>query len=463
MLLVSKRFALESKRLIHLAWPLLIAQITQMLMGVSDTVMAGRYGAVDMAAVALGFSITIPLLCFLQGIAFALPPFISRLQGKKAYTGIPHITQQSAYSILIISCPMLLLYPIADVLVGFFPMEPDLFDITVEYTRYVILAMPAFGLYQWLRNYCEGLGSTKPTMVITVIGLLVNIIANYLLIYGIGPFPEMGGAGCGVATALVFYAMLIATFVYTLTAPKIKKYALYAAFHQPDAAALKRIFKLGLPIAMTLLFEVTLFAVVALLLTPFGAITIAAHQVALNFSALMFMFPLSMGMAVSIRISYRMGQHRFEQARTVVKSALTIGLSIALVTASFTVIAKPFIIGLYTTDEHVFVIANSLLIYAALFQFSDAIQVISANALRGYKDTTAMFYITFIAYWVIGLPVGIVLARTSWLTDQPMAAAGFWIGFIVGLSSAAIMLGARVMYIQKQYSCGERTFSHDHA
>ncbi|NMH61113.1 MATE family efflux transporter [Alteromonas ponticola] len=462
MLLVSRRFALESKRLISLAWPLLIAQITQMLMGVSDTVMAGRYSAVDMAAVALGFSITIPLLCFLQGIAFALPPFISRLQGKRAFHDIPHITQQSAYSLILISLPMLLLYPVADTMVGFFPMEPELSAITVEYTRYVILALPAFGLYQWLRNYCEGLGSTKPTMVITVIGLLVNIAANYVLIYGVGPFPEMGGAGCGVATALVFCAMLIATFVYTLIAPKIKQYSLYTVFHKPDLASLKRIFKLGLPIAMTLLFEVTLFAVVALLLTPFGAITIAAHQVALNFSSLMFMFPLSMGMAVSIRISYRMGQQRIEQARTVVRSALTIGLSVAFATATFTVLAKSFIIGLYTSDEEVFLIANSLLIYAALFQFSDAIQVISANALRGYKDTTAMFYITFFAYWIIGLPVGIILARTSWFTAQPMSAAGFWIGFIVGLSSAAVMLGARVMYIQKQYAAGERAFSLDH-
>ncbi|MCW8092443.1 MATE family efflux transporter [Alteromonas sp. ASW11-130] len=459
MLLVSRRFALETKRLIHLAWPLLIAQITQMLMGVSDTVMAGRYGAVDMAAVALGFSVTIPLLCFLQGLAFALPPFISRLQGKRALADIPQIAQQSAYSLVLVSFPMLLLYPFADTLVGFFPMEAALFDITVEYTRYVILAMPAFALYQWLRNYCEGLGSTKPTMLITVIGLMVNILANYLLIYGIGPFPEMGGAGCGVATALVFYAMLIATFVYTLVSPKIKKYALFSAFYKPELHILKRIFKLGLPIAMTLLFEVTLFAVVALLLTPFGAITIAAHQVALNFSSLMFMFPLSMGMAVAIRISYRMGQQRVKQARTVVKSALTVGLSIAFATASFTILAKSFIIGLYTTDQQVFTIASSLLIYAALFQFSDAIQVISANALRGYKDTTAMFYITFFAYWVIGLPVGIILARTNWITAQPLSAAGFWIGFICGLSTAAVMLGARVRYIQKQYASGERAFS----
>ena len=208
----------------------------------------------------------------------------------------------------------------------------------------------------------------------------------------------------------------------------------------------------GLPIAMTILFEVTLFAVIALLLAPFGANVVAAHQIALNFSALMFMFPLSMGMATSIRVGYRIGQNRPQQARTAVKSALCIGTFVACLTACFTVLAKGFIIGLYTSNEEVFAISFKLLLFAAIFQFSDAVQVISANALRGYKDTTAMFYITFCAYWLIGLPVGVILGRTDWVTAAPLAATGFWLGIIAGLTSAAIMLGARLYYIQRRLS-----------
>ena len=155
-------------------------------------------------------------------------------------------------------------------------------------------------------------------------------------------------------------------------------------------------------------------------------------------------------MALSIRVGYRIGQNNPLQARMVVKSGITIGMCIATLTASFTLLAKGAIISLYTQDETVFALANSLLIYAALFQFSDAIQVLSANALRGYKDTTAMFIITFIAYWLIGLPTGLILGRTDWITSEPMSAAGFWIGFIVGLSSAAVMLGSRVMIIQRR-------------
>lgn len=449
MVVISRRFALESRRLLSLAWPLLIAQITQMLMGVSDTIMAGRYSATDMAAVALGFSITIPLMCFIQGIALALPPLISRLHGKGTIDDIANTSQQAGYLLLLVSLLPLGLVPFAGDIVSLFPMEKALASITVDYVSYVLLAMPGFALYQWLRNYCEGLGNTKPSMVITVIGLGVNIIGNYMFIYGAGPIPEFGGAGCGIATAGVIYAMLIATFIYARYAPRLARYALFSHWHKPSPKLMLRTFKLGLPIAMTLLFEVTLFAVVALLLAPFGANTVAAHQVALNFSALMFMCPMSLGMAVSIRVGYRIGQHRTAQAKVAVKSALAIGMLIAFCTASFTVLAKGLIIRLYTSDDAVYDLANALLIYAALFQFSDAIQVISANALRGYKDTTAMFLITFCAYWLIGLPTGVILGRTALLTDEPMSAAGFWIGFIVGLSSAALMLGTRLWYIQR--------------
>jgi len=445
----NKRYLLEGKSIVKLAWPLLIAQITQMLMGVSDTIMAGRYSATDMAAVALGFSITIPLLCFIQGIALALPPIISRLHGNKSFDSIAQASQQAGYLVFFVGIAIAALFPFTESIVSIFPMEDALHTITVDYVVYVLLAMPGFALYQWLRNYCEGLGKTKPTMLITVIGLMANVVGNYLFIYGVGPIPAMGGAGCGVATAIVIYTMLIATFIYVRYSPALAKYALFNQRYPLSFPAIKRTFSLGLPIAMTLLFEVTLFAVVALLLAPFGATTVAAHQVALNFSALMFMCPMSIGMAASIRIGYRIGQQNYRQAKIAAQCAILIGFVTAAVTATFTLTAKSFIIGLYTNDIDVYQMATALLIYAALFQLSDAVQVISANALRGYKDTIWMFIITFISYWLIGLPTGVILGRTSWITAEPMSAAGFWIGFIVGLSAAAVMLGARLYYIQR--------------
>ena len=434
----KKRFLLEGRDILKLAWPLLVAQITQMLMGVSDTIMAGRYSATDMAAVALGFSITVPLLCFIQGIALALPPIISRLQGNRNLNGIA----DASHLVFFVGVLVAGLIPFTASIVALFPMASELYSITVDYVLYVLFAMPGFALYQWLRNYCEGLGKTKPTMTITVIGLMANIVGNYLFIYGAGPIPAMGGAGCGIATAIVIYTMLVATVIYVRFAPALQKYNLFGQLYKPNLATITRTFKLGLPIAMTILFEVTLFSLVALLLAPFGATTVAAHQVALNFSALMFMFPMSIGMAAAIRIGYRIGQNNQRQAKIAARTAIFIGFCSAACTATFTLLAKGFIIGLYTSDDAVYTLANALLIY-------DAVQVISANALRGYKDTTAMFLITFVSYWLIGLPTGVVLGRTSWITTEPMAAAGFWIGIIVGLSAAAIMLGARLLYVQR--------------
>lgn len=440
----------ELKKIIHLAWPLLIAQITQTLMGVSDTIMAGRYSATDMAAVAIGFSFTLPVIVFIQGITLALPPIISRLNGAKQPDNVASYTQQMIWLALAFSGLSVLFGFNFEIITQFIQMEAEMAKIAVDYIQYILFAMPAFALYQVLRNYCEGLSITKPSMVIMGIGLLVNIPANYVLIYGKFGLPEMGGAGCGLATALVFVAMLIATWLYTLKSKTLTQFHIYTHFHRPQWPQIKECLTLGLPIAMTILFEVTLFALVAILLAPFGAIMVASHQVALNFSALMFMIPLSIGMATSIRIGYLLGEQRPVQAKLATKCAFILGISIAFFTASGTVIARQSIAQLYSIDQQVIQLAMELLLLAAMFQFSDAVQVISGTALRGYKDTAAMFYLSFISYWGVGLSIGCVLALTDWVVPK-MAGAGFWIGFICGLTCAAITLGIRLKYIQNKH------------
>ena len=418
-------------------------------MGVSDTVMAGRFSATDMAAVAIGFGFTLPVIVFIQGVTLALPPIISRLNGARQTDKIAPYSQQMMWLTLVLSLLAVAFSFVFTPLLYMLEMEQSLRLITIDYIHFILLSMPAFGLYQVLRNYCEGLSITKPSMVIMGIGLIVNIPANYILIYGKFGLPQMGGAGCGLATALVFVAMFIATFFYSFYAKKLQVYQLYKHFYWPDFKALKECLKLGLPIAMTILFEVTLFAAVAILLAPFGANVVASHQVALNFSALMFMIPLSLGMATSIRVGYLLGEAKPEQAKLATRCAFVIGISIALFTATFTVLARSGIASLYSIDQEVITLASSLLLLAAMFQFSDAIQVIAATALRGYKDTAWMFYLSFISYWIVGMSIGCILALTDWIVPR-MAAAGFWIGFICGLSCAAVLLGLRLKYIQSQ-------------
>lgn len=442
-------FKKELKTIIHLAWPLLIAQITQILMGVSDTIMAGRYSATDMAAVAIGFGFTLPVIVFIQGITLALPLIISRFNGAKKTDKVANYTQQMAWLAMAFAMLAFAFSFVFPPLLDLIEMDAQVRSITYAYIQYILFSMPAFALYQVLRNYCEGLSITKPSMVIMGIGLLVNIPANYILIYGKFGLPELGGIGCGIATALVFVAMFFATLIYTKYARKLQQFNLYQHLYWPNIQLIKECIKLGFPIAMTILFEVTLFAVVAILLAPFGATIVASHQIALNFSALMFMIPLSLGMATSIRIGYLLGESRPDQAKIATRCAFLLGISIAVFTATLTVLAREPIARLYSIDEEVITLASSLLLLAAMFQFSDAIQVISGTALRGYKDTAWMFYLSFISYWIVGMTIGCILGLTDWIVPK-MAGAGFWIGFICGLSTAAILLGLRLKYVQSQ-------------
>ena len=451
-------FYTEMKSLLTLAWPLLIAQVTQTLMGVSDTIMAGRYSYTDMAAVAIGFSITMPVLMFIQGVTLGLSPIISRLQGSNQNSKVANALHQCVWLSLMLSVLALLLVFVVSPLLANVEMEVDVRTITVDYIIYILLAAPGFALYQSLRNCCEGLSSTRPTMIIMFAGLLVNIPANYIFINGLFGVPQMGGAGCGIATLLVIYVMALVTLLYMMVAKKLKQYELFTKFHWPKLDLQLTQLKIGLPIAFTIVFEVTLFGVVALLLARFGAEVVASHQIALNFSSLMFMLPMSIGMAVAIRIGHSVGREDALNAKISVYCALVCSIFIALLTATMTVILSTEISGLYTENRGVIMMASSLLFFAALFQFSDGIQVVSANALRGYKDTSAMLILSFVSYWLIGLPVGIVLGLTDWLFPA-MAAKGFWIGFISGLSCAAVLMFWRVNVIQKRVAKDVKAFA----
>ena len=266
--------------------------------------------------------------------------------------------------------------------------------------------------------------------------------------------PKLGGVGCGVATAIVLWAMLLAMIAYVKLSPHFKKINLCAQLARPNGSRIWRLFRLGFPIAMAIFCEVTLFTVVALMLAPFGAETVASHQIALNFSSLVFMLPLSIGVGVTIRVGHSIGEGQPEQARVAARTGLMLGMAVAAGTAALTVLLREPIAGIYTDDLQVITLAATLLFFAAIYQISDSVQVVAAAALRGYKDTQAIFYITIIAYWGMGLPTGMILGLTDWVVPR-MGPQGFWVGFIVGLTGAALMLGARLRFIYGRFASPE--------
>ena len=443
-------FFSHSKSLAKLAYPILIAQLIQNLMGFADIVMAGRVSATDMAAVAVANSIWLPVILTVYGLIMALAVIVSQLAGAKNYLAISEQTYQTAWIALTLGLSLIgLYYLIAPIIAPAIELEGNLKPLLFDYLQYIVWGAPGYCLYLVLRNYSEGLSYTKPTMIISIIGLLVNIPANYIFIYGEFGAPALGGAGCGVATAIVYWAMFIGMLIYAFSSKVLKQASLFDKFYWPNWLEIKNIFILGIPIALSLLFEVSLFAVVAIILVPFGAETVASHQIALNFSGLIFMVPLSLAMATTIKVGHAIGNKNHQQAKDYTIHAISLGLLLAVFTAIITVVFRVPIVSIYTTELPVIELAANIMLLATVYQFSDTVQVVSAGALRGYKDTKSILYITFISYWLVGLTVGLVLGITDWIVPK-MGPYGFWIGFIIGLSTAAVLLAWRLKVIQRR-------------
>jgi MATE family multidrug resistance protein len=439
----------EISKILKLSIPLFIAQFAQTAMGFVDTIMAGGVSANDMAAVSIAASIWLPCILFGVGVLMALIPLIAQAHGACKLSEIPNTGQQGLYLALLLSIPIIIILYNAGMIVSYMSIEPALKEITTNYLFAVIPAVPAFLLFQALRNYVEGLSLTKPAMVIGFAGLLLNIPLNWIFVYGKFGMPALGGVGCGVATTLVYWFMFFVLVGYVSVTRKLQHFPLFKRYQRPNFKQMFDITKLGVPVAIAIFFEVTIFAGIAVLVAPLGAFVVASHQIAMNFSSMVFMLPMSVANAVSIRVGFNLGQQNNLGAKVATYSGLGIGLGLSIITALLTVIFKYDIALLYTDNQEVIELAMVLMMFAALYQCMDAIQVVAGGALRGYKEMTAIFTRTFISFWIVGLPLGYALAMTD-LLSEAMGAKGFWIGITVGLTVAAILLGQRLFVVQKR-------------
>lgn len=450
MVFALRPYISETRRLLVLAIPVMLAQLAQTGMGVVDTVMAGGYNATDMAAVAVGTSLWLPVILFGQGLLMALTPIIAQLNGVGKRQLVAQQVAQGYWLAGILSLIlMLLLWNTSHIIRLMHGIDPLLADKAIRYLHAMCWGVPGYLFFQVARGQCEGLAKTKPAMIMAFIGLLVNIPVNYLFIYGRLGMPELGGVGCGIATASVYWLMFVLMLFYIKHSRAMQDIRNKTVLSKPEPAKLKRIILLGLPIGLAMFFEVTLFAVVSLLVSPLGVTAVAGHQIALNLSTLIYILPMSLGVGVTIRIAFRLGTGDIAAARICTRAGLVAGVCIASVTAIFTVVLREPVILLYNQQPEVVAQASHLILLAAIYQISDSLQVVGTGVLRGYKDTRPVFFITFIAYWLLGLPAGYILGLTDLVVDA-MGPAGFWIGFILGLTASAIMVLWRIKFLQRQ-------------
>lgn len=437
----------EWKQLAVLGAPILIAQLAQMANGVIDTVMAGHASAEDLAGVAIGASLWVPVLLFFAGVLGALQPSISGHRGAGELHKIMPTTWQGIYIAFAGMVVMILLLVNTQPVLTLLRLDATTSAIADGYLDAFAWGVPALLLLTALRGLTDGLGHTRVIMVFSLISTLLNLPLNYIFIYGfdfiVFQLPAMGGIGCGWATSIANWAATIALLIYLNRSNTYKSFHLIGDWVAPARAEIARLLKLGLPIGFTMFIEVSMFCMIALFLAPLGSTTVAGHQIVLNVTSVLFMLPLSLGMALTLRISFLVGAADHDEARLLARSSLLLAVGISCINAPILFFGREWLAGLYTSDVSVQNIAAQLFMLAALFQIVDVIQVTMINVQRGYKDTKTPMFIMLLSFWGICLPLGYALTFKDWIT-APMGAPGFWMALIAGLTCAALLLTVRM-------------------
>ena len=469
----------EARRFVALGLPVFVAQMSQMGMNFVDTAMTGQASTADMAAVAVAGSIWNPLSLLGIGCLLSLPAMSAHLVGGGQRPRTPHLLRQGIWLTLGISAILMTVFYVISWHLQSFGLDEELSRLGGGYLRAMLWGLPGFMLFVNVRSFLEGYARTRPAMIIGILGLALNVPCNYVLIYGKLGLPRLGAVGCGVATALCYWFMAVCMIYYVrrdaqyrdlhplflpLLLPRTARSCGCEARARDDASPLAapytpepvpcrfdvpliwRILRIGLPGALAVFFEVSLFAVTALLLAPLGKVVVAGHQIAMNFAGLVFMLPLSLNITAAIRVGQSVGAGRLGRARLSARTALCMGAASSLVIAACTALFREQIVHIYNDDPAVTALATGLLLLGSCYQLVDALQTISIGILRTYNDTRTISLVCFASYWVIGLPLGFTLARTD-LVVPALGAAGFWIAYIAALGFGALCYLARVHHL----------------
>ncbi|OEZ45954.1 multidrug resistance protein NorM [Janthinobacterium sp. MP5059B] len=434
----------EVSSLWKLAWPILIGQLATVGMGAADVAMTGHTNPEELAAVSLGAAIWSIVLVTVSGIMMAINTLVAHEIGAARHDRVPHIVRQSLWKALLVGLVACLLTNMAALVFDHLMLEPAVASKAKLFVHIISCALPPFAAYRALYGYSTSINQTKPVMVIALAALGLNILVNYLLIYGHWGMPKMGGVGCAVATTCCVWMMLLAMLAWIRIAPAYRATYPFTHWEGPQLSSIGPMLRLGLPIGVTYFAEVSAFGVISLLVARFGVIQVSAHQIALNFSSVVFMVPLTFGIALVTRVGHAVGEANLRRARFISWVGVAMSLTAAIVSAAVITVFRHQIAQAYTSDPQVQALCAQLLLFAALFQLSDATQVATSCAIRGYKVTRQPMLIQLLAFWGFSLPIGYVLglapAGFPWSPTEPMGAAGFWIGLVTGLTVAAVLL-----------------------
>lgn len=431
----QETFPRDARAILSLAGPLAVNNLVLAGMMLTNTVMAGRLGPGPLAGVAVGNSYYQAFWLFGLGVLMSISPLVAHSYGGGRDEEVGRRFRQGVWLALMLAVPLVGLLCCVEPALRWFGTDARVIPHAAGYVYAMCFGMPAMLVFLAHRYTSEGIGWTRPVMYTALVGLAVNLAGNFVFTVGSLGIASRGAQGCGIASALACWAMLATMHVYQRRHERYRRFSLFARFERPDRASLREILALGLPIAGSVVSEGALFVVAALLMSTLGTVQVAAHQIAIAYASLMFMLPLSLHSATTIHVGHQLGRGVAAAARNAGWAGIAMCGLVMAASSLVLLAAREEIAAAFTTDPQVLALATSLLLFVAVFQIPDGLQVGTAGALRGFKDAQVPMALNFTAYWLVGFPLA------WWFGIHTRAGPnGIWSGLIAGLFICAALL-----------------------
>jgi MATE family multidrug resistance protein len=431
------------RELLHLTWPVLVAQLAVMANAVIDTAMAGRLSAIDLAAVGIASAIMGTVLMSLISVLLALPPIIAHLYGAGQRAEVGREIHQSVWISMLLALVAILVLRNPEPFIALAQLQPAVETKVRAYLDASAWSVPGIFALRIFFGLSTGIGRPRPVMLFNLLSLAIKVPLNALFMFGLMGAPELGGPGCAVATAVDASLMAALAWGWCLSNPDYAQFQLRQRFAAPDFKAIAEFLRLGVPIGLTFIADVTAFTFMALFIARLGPIVSGAHQIAANLAAFAFMIPLAIGNATAVLAGQAIGAGQHQRARRTSWEGIRLGMAIAAVISLIFWLGAPLIASLYSTDLQVQAAAIPLIGLVALYHLGDALQAVAVNALRGYKKSVVPMLIYAILLWGAGLGGGFLLGLTD--TFGPARGApGFW---IAAIGSLWLVAGLVALYL----------------
>lgn len=431
---------------LQLAWPMVLTNLAQTAMIVTDVMFIGRLGAQALAASSLAVNIYHTFAFFAFGLVSAVAPMVAREKGARRHEvrEIRRIVRQGLWTVIAVSVPsILLLWHGGEAFLLAIGQEPALSGEAIVYLRALVWALPCFLGYVVLRFFISALERPQWAFFIAIAGIVCNALGNWLLIFGNWGFPKLGIVGSGIASALTTFLMFAGLCAVVTLDRQFRRYHVLGRFWQADWSRFKAIWSLGLPIGLIIAFETSVFNAAAFLMGWLGEAELAAHAIAIQVVSVAFMTPLGIAQAATVRVGLAFGARDALGIARAGWSAFILGTGFMIVTATLMLVIPRFLIGLFLdigqeSNLIVLELATSFLVVAAIFQLVDAAQVLAAGMLRGLHDTRIPMLYAATGYWGIGLPLSYYLAEFT-----PWRGTGVWIGLAAGIAAVSVLMVQR--------------------